>query len=87
MALKHAQLRNGVVVRWVHSEAQLANSLTKNEQRQLLLRFSMKQHWRIVKDDSMSSARKRREMGKEPLEDGDTIPKPDAMSPKGVDIT
>jgi len=52
-----------------------------------LLWFSMKQHWRIVKDDSMSSARKRREMGKEPLEDGDTIPKQDAMSPKGLNIT
>jgi hypothetical protein len=72
MALKHSQLRNGVVVRWVHSEAQLANSLTKNEQRQLQLWYSMKQKWRIVQDESMSSARKRREQGKEPLEDGNT---------------
>ena len=27
---KEAQLRNQVCIRWVHSEAQLANSLTKN---------------------------------------------------------
>ena len=73
MALKHAQLRNGIVVRWVHSEAQLANSLTKNEQRQLQLWFSMQQRWRIVQDASMSSARRRKEMGKAPLEDGTRV--------------
>ena len=70
MSLKYAQLRNSVIIRWVHSEAQLANSLTKNEQRQLQLWYSMKQRWRIVEDESMTSARKRKELGKDPLEDG-----------------
>jgi len=69
MVLKYAQLRNGIVVCWVHSEAQLANSLTKNEQRQLQLWFSIQQRWRIVQDASMSSTRRRKEIGKAPLED------------------
>ena len=72
MSLKYAQQRNGVHVRWVHSEAQLANSLTKNEMKQLMMFYDMKQHWKIVKDIHMSSARKRREQGLEPLADTTT---------------
>ena len=68
MGLKHAQLRNNLVVRWVHSDAQLSNSLTKNEQRQLQLWYRMHQRWRIVQDDTMASAKRRRELQKEPLE-------------------
>ena len=68
MGMKHAQLRNHVTIRWVHSEAQLANSLTKNELRQLQLFYSMKQKWKIVQDVTMSSARRRREKGQDPME-------------------
>ena len=68
MGLKHAQLRNNLVVRWVHSDVQLSNSLTKNEQRQLQLWYRMHQRWRIVQDDTMASAKRRRELQKEPLE-------------------
>ena len=42
LALKSAQIRNRVVIRWVHSEAQLANGLTKaNEFKQLQLFYQM----------------------------------------------
>lgn len=68
MSIKDAQTRNRVIVRWVHSDAQIANSLTKDkEQRQLNLFYDMQQRWRIVEDESMSSARKRKEKGWDPL--------------------
>ena len=67
MSLKHGQLRNAVVIRWVHSDAQLSNSLTKNEQRQLQLFYKMHQKWRIVQDTNMASAKKRKEQNIDPL--------------------
>ena len=60
LALKAAQKRNNVVVRWVHSEAQLGNALTKAGAKELDLFYTMKGMWRIVEDDGMRSARKRR---------------------------
>lgn len=81
LSLKESQLRNHVCIRWVHSEAQLANSLTKTkEMRQLMLFYQMHQTWRIVEDSSMASAKKRKQRGQPPLENGpghqnlDTIP-------------
>ena len=59
-----------VLVRWVHPDAPLANGLTKaRELKQLLLYYSTGQHWKIVEDPTMSSARKREEKGQQPLED------------------
>ncbi len=69
LALKAAQIRNRVVIRWVHSEAQLANGLTKaNEFKQLQLFYQMRQRWRIVEDASRASARRRKQLGLAPLE-------------------
>ena len=69
MRLKESQQVNRVQVRWVHSEAQLSNSLTKSkEMRQLLMYYQMQQQWRIVDDDTMSSARRRKMKGQLPLE-------------------
>ena len=56
-----------MVIRWVHSDAQLSNSLTKNEQRQLQLFYKMHQMWRIVQDTNMTSAKKRKEQNIDPL--------------------
>ena len=71
LSLKESQLRNHVCIRWVHSEAQLANSLTKTkEMRQLMLFYQMNQTWRIVEDSSMASAKKRKQRGQPPLENG-----------------
>lgn len=64
LSLKEAQNTNGVIIRWVHSEAQLANSLTKSrEMRQLNLYYDMRQCWCIVEDAQMSSARRRKQQG------------------------
>ena len=69
MRIKDAQNINNVTIRWVHSEAQLANGLTKGKElRQLRLYYDMDQFWRIVEDPTMSSARRRRTMGQSPLE-------------------
>ena len=68
LSLKEAQVTNHVVIRWVHSEAQLANSLTKSkEMRQLNLFYDMRHSWCIVEDEQMSSARKRKQQGIGPL--------------------
>ncbi|CAE7707318.1 RE1, partial [Symbiodinium sp. CCMP2456] len=61
MGLKAAQECTGVLLRWVHSEAQLANALTKaQEHKELELYYRTQHQWRIVEDAEMKSARKRK---------------------------
>ncbi|CAE7681801.1 RE2 [Symbiodinium sp. CCMP2456] len=69
LALKEAQENTGVSVRWVHSEAQLANTLTKSGGfREYDLFNKMGHVWRLVEDEKMMSARRRKELGLQPLE-------------------
>ena len=69
LAIKESQMRMGLQVRWVHSEAQLANSLTKSGgQREYDPFIKMKQQWRLVEDTTVMSAKRRREQGLLPLE-------------------
>ena len=69
LSIKQSQQENGLHVRWVHSEAQLANALTKvGNARELELYYRMNHTWRIVEDEFMRSARRRREQGMNPLE-------------------
>ena len=69
ISLKEAQQRNAVCIRWVHSEAQLANPLTKNGgAKELELFYKMQHQWRVVEDPERRSARKRRQAGLDPLE-------------------
>ena len=88
LAIKESQMRTGLHVRWVHSEAQLANSLTKSGgHREYDLFIKMKQQWRLVEDETMMSARRRREQGLLPLEQsqgksGVTGDKTDNVQPK-----
>ena len=70
LCLKSAQRNNGVLLRWVHSEAQLGNSLTKENTKELELYYKMGYKWRIVCDDDMRSARKRRVDGLTALQQG-----------------
>ena len=58
LSLKSAQLRNAVEIRWAHSEAH----------KQLHLFYRMGHKWRIVEDEERASARKRKLLGLEPLE-------------------
>ena len=70
LALKEAQERNQVKIRWVHGEAQLSNGLTKAlEHKQLDLFYKMDQSWRLVEDDEKASARRRKSLGLAPLEE------------------
>ena len=68
LGLKEAQAATDLVIRWVHSEAQLANSLTKHGNcREIELYYQMRHQWRIVEDEQMRSARRRKQAGLEPL--------------------
>jgi len=69
LSVKSAQIRTAVEIRWIHSEAQLLNGLTKsNEHKQLHLFCRMGHKWRIVEDEERASARKRKLLGLKPLE-------------------
>ena len=69
LGLKESQQQTGVIVRWVHSEAQLGNSLTKSGgSKEIEMFYSMGHRWRIVEDDQMRSARRRKADGVEPLQ-------------------
>ena len=61
-------MNTGLVVRWVHSKAQLANALTKKGGKEIELYYKMNFRWRIVEDPTMKSARRRRIDGLTPLE-------------------
>ena len=69
LALKEAQNLTNLHIRWVHSDAQLANTLTKRGEDHQLARFiALGQQWRIVHDPEMFSGRKRKAKGMDPLE-------------------
>ena len=69
LGLKESQDSTGLLIRWVHSEAQLSNSFTKaSGGRELELYYQMRHRWRIVEDEQMRSARKRRQDGLPPLD-------------------
>ena len=68
ISLKESQQSTKVEIRWVHSEAQLANALTKvGNAKELELFYRMHHRWRIVEDPQMRSARRRRTEGLDPL--------------------
>ena len=69
LSVKESQSRTHLQVRWVHSEAQLANALTKaGPCRELELFYRMAHQWRIVEDSQMRSARRRKSEGVAPLD-------------------
>ncbi|CAE6969386.1 RE2 [Symbiodinium sp. CCMP2592] len=69
LSLKEAQANTNVCIRWVHSEAQLANTLTKSGGgREHDLFDKMGHTWRLVEDEKMMSARRRKEIRAEALQ-------------------
>ena len=71
IGLKEALVETNLPVRWVHGDAQLANSLTKDHEPQQIQRYyQLNQNWRIVNDENMQSAKNRRKLGIGVLEDG-----------------
>ena len=65
-------LRVGTRLRWVNGLAQLADSLTKADNRKTLLQFlAQKQHWRLIHDEKFTAGRKlhKRELERKMKED------------------
>ena len=83
LGLKESQQSTDLKVRWVHSEAQLANGLTKaGPGKEIELYYRMGHKWRIVEDSEMMSARKRKTAGLEPLDN--TSPPPKTTTPPNI---
>ena len=70
LCVKHSQQVTGLILRWVHSEAQLGNSLTKGNTKELEMFYNLKHHWRLVSDENMMPARRRKLQGIGVLEQG-----------------
>ena len=69
MGIQESLEPENVEVRWVHGEANLANSLTKStELEQIDSFFRAGSRWAIVQDDLMLSAKRRRQLGLRPLD-------------------
>ena len=63
--------RNNTITRWVHGEANLADSLTKQGASQMLWEFLKDSRWSIVFDEKQMSGKKRRKAGMSKLENSD----------------
>jgi hypothetical protein len=68
LCLKHSQRVTDLQLRWVHSEAQIGNALTKGQAKELEMYYNLHFHWRLVSDEQMRSARKRRQEGLDVLQ-------------------
>lgn len=75
LCAKSSQKNNQTKVRWVHSEAQLGNALTKANTKELEMFYRMGHQWRIVHDPFMKSAKKRRSEGINTLQQQGDSPK------------
>lgn len=70
LGLKESLTNTNLPIRWVNSDAQLANSLTKDHEQQQLQRFfHLSQCWKITADPLMMSAKNRRKQGLGPLDE------------------
>ena len=71
--------RQGAIPQWCHGEANLSDGLSKETAKTQLERFYGDGCvWSLVHDEEMISARKRRQQGKQPLDEETTCPKRDS---------
>eukprot|EP00974_Lingulodinium_polyedra_P117386 11163064-Lingulodinium_polyedra.AAC.1 len=64
VALREAIAQVEFPVKWVHSDAMLANSLTKGHEKwQLELLFRNGCRWRVAYDEKFESAKRRKKKG------------------------
>ena len=74
LTVKESMSSTGLMLRWVHSDAQLANSNTKpSEKHQIHLFQKLQSHWRIVYDPEIMSARRRKTAGLQPMADSNFV--------------
>ena len=59
---------NNTATRWVHSEANLANGLTKPAAAKMLVEFFKESSWSLVCDDQLMPPKKRKSMRLPPVE-------------------
>ena len=68
LTVKDSMEETDLMLRWVHSDAQLANSGTKpSEKHQIVLFRRLGQRWRIIYDPEMVSAKRRKALGLPPM--------------------
>ena len=78
MEEKEGMRRQNAILRWCHGEANLSVGPTKETAKTLLERFYGDGCvWCLVHDEEMVSTRKRRQQGKQPLDEETTCPKRD----------
>ena len=71
LTVKSSMDDTGLMLRWVHSDAQLANSNTKPSEKHQIILFQKLQHkWKIIYDANMVSARRRKTGGVDPMSQG-----------------
>lgn len=73
LAIREAMAATGMTVRWAHSQAQLADALTKHnwEASCLFPQLAVRGEWRLVHDEKITSALKRAMQGMAILDDTD----------------
>jgi hypothetical protein len=72
LGLKEALVNTRLPVQWVNSDAQLANSMTKDQEHHQIQRFyHLGQCWKIVDDPKMMSAKNRKKQGLDPLDENE----------------
>ena len=59
---------NNTATRWVHSEANVADGLTKSAATKIISEFMLTSEWSLVYDDQLMSAKKRKTQRLSPLE-------------------
>ena len=75
LGLKQGIEETKLQLTWAHRDAQLAKSLTEdNEQHQLNKFYQLGHRWKIVEDPKMKSAKRREKLGLDALDDGDQLP-------------
>ena len=78
MGIQEGVKRQISILRWCHGQANLSDGLTKETTKTQLERFCGDGFvWSLVHDEEMVSARKRRQKGKQPLDEETTCPKRD----------
>ena len=78
MGIQEGIRRQNAILRWCHGEANLSDGLTKETAKTQLERFYDNGCvWSLVHDEEMVSARKRRQQGKQPLDEETSGPKRD----------
>ena len=64
LTVKESMETTSLMLRWVHSDAQLANSNTKpSDKHQAHLFRRLHQRWRLIYDPNMTSAKRRKTLG------------------------